>query len=347
MMMEANLSTNTANAGIPPMPFGVMLERVYRILRDHMKVFLGLAVPPAVATIILYGAMMGFMFTNLRPYLAKGSAPLDAAVAQLAMMRVLFPAILVMMIPMMAVFAFYLAAAFYASNKIDSGVGASVRECFGQGWARLGRSLGLFLWIYFRAFGPLLAIEVVGFGISGWLGLDGAGHNLPSAFFAIFPIGMLLFVASYVYGVIVGLRLSLAFPASIEEGLTAGEAIRRSGQLTKGSKGRIFLLLLVIYAIANACVMVLYFVGLLVIVIGALVMAAMSLHPTDPLFVVAAVVAGIAVLCFLYVWIALLYASMVVTLSVVYHDQRRRMDASLPAQLSATGTQLPPGAEPA
>lgn len=347
-MMEANLTASTTNAGIPPMPFGVTLERVYRILRDHMKVFLGLAVPPAVATILLYGVVAGVMFANLRPYLVKGGAPLAEPAASIAMMRIMLPSILLAIVPMMVVFAFYLAAAFHAANKIDSGTATTVRECFGAAWGGLGRSLGLLLWIYFRAFGPLLAIEIVSFGFSGWLGLGGAGQNLSPAFFAIFPIVMLLFVASYVYGIIVGLRLSLAFPASIEEGLTAGEAIRRSAQLTYGSKGRIFLLLLVIYVISYACFMVLYFVGILVFLIGALAMAALQIHPTTPWAVAAAVVAGIVLFCFLYVWMALLYASGVVTLSVVYHDQRRRMDASLPAQLPGAGAQLPPAdAEPA
>ena len=345
-MTDANLPAIAVNMQIPPMPFGVTLERVYRILRDHLKVFLGIAVPPAVAMILLYGVMFALMFANLRPYLTKSSGPLAAVDAQLAMMRIMLPSILLAIVPMLAVFAFYLAGAFHAANKIDSGTRSSVRESFAVAWASMGRSILLLIWIYFRAFGAVLVIEVVFVGLSGWLGLKGSIQNMPPAAFAIIPLVYLLFIAAYVYGVIVALRLSLAFPALMEEGLTAGEAVRRSNQLTKGSKGRIFLLLLVIYAIAMGCFMVLYIAGIVIFAIGALVMATMQTHPSGPWIIVAAVVAGFVFLCFLYFWTALMYGSLAVTFSVVYHDQRRRMDVPLPAQLPTIGAELPPGAEP-
>ncbi len=350
-MTETNLPANVAIAEIPPMPFGFTLERVYRILRDHLKLFLGLAAPPAVAMILLYAVMFGVMFGQLRPLLTTNSSPVAAAAVQLKMMQIMFPSILVAMVPMTVVIAFYLAAAFLAGNKIDSGIGTSVRECFGEAWARLGRSLGLLLWIYFRAFGPLLAIEVVFFGVSGWLGLNGSLQNPPIEAFWVLPLIWLLFVAAYVYGVIIALRMCLAFPAMIEEELTAGDAIRRSGYLTHRSKGRIFLLLLVVDLIACACVFVLEIVVGVVFAIGAFVIwAVVQAHPASAWMIVgilAAVVAGLALLILFYVWMALLYASLVVTLSVVYHDQRRRKDPPVPTQLPRAGAELPPGAEPA
>ena len=350
-MMEANQTAYTASTQIPAMPFGVMLDRVYRILRDHLKVFLGIAAVPGVAMMLLYGAVMGILFAYLWPYMAKnGTAPAtpDPAV----MMRIMTPAIVLatiaFMIPFLAVFAFYLAAAFHAAIKIDSGIGTSIRESYENAWSRMGRSFVLLIWIYFRAFGLALAILCAFFGAFGLLTPAGANHAPPLAVVAIFPVIMLLYFAAYVYGIIVALRLSLAFPAWMEEGLTAGEAMKRSNRFTYGSKGRIFLLLLVIYAISYACFMVVYIVGFLVFGIGALAMAALQIHPTAPWSFVAIGVAVVILLCFLYVWMALLYGSGVVTLSVVYHDQRRRMDAPLPAQLPAADAQLPPaGAEPA
>jgi hypothetical protein len=262
----------------------------------------------------------------------------------------MLPSILLAMVPIATVFAFYLAAAFYAANKIDSGTATTVRESFGAGWARLGRSFGLLMWIYFRAFGPLLAIEVVSFCFSGWLGFGGSLQSLPSAAWAILPLIWILFVAAYVYGVIVALRMSLAFPASIEEGLTAGDAIRRSCALTHGSKGRIFLLLLVIDLIGCACMFVVEILAGVVFAIGALVVYVVPAHSSN-LWTIAGillgVVAGIVLLFLFYAWIALLYASLAVTLSVVYHDQRRRMDVPLHAQRPVIGAESPPGAEPA
>ena len=58
-----------------------------------------------------------------------------------------------------------------------------------------------------------------------------------------------LFIAAVVYGVFMWLRYSLAMPACVVEGLTAWEAIKRSIELSEGSRGRIFVLWLLIYAI--------------------------------------------------------------------------------------------------
>lgn len=348
-MTEANLSTNKAGAEIPPMPFGFTLDRVYRILRDHLKLFLGIAAPPAVAMILLYGVMYGVMFANLRPLLSRNIDPVAAATAQFAMMRIMFPSMLVAMVPMTVIIAFYLAAAFHAGNKIDSGIGTTVGECFGQAWSGLGRSLGLLLWIYFRAFGPVLVLEVVLFGVSGWFGVMGL-QNPPTVAFLVLPLIWLLLVAACVYGVFVALRMSLAFPASIDEVLTAGEAIRRSSELTEGSRGRIFLLLLVLELIACACIFVLEIAAGVAAAIGGLVIYLVPNHSTGPWTVVGilvGVVAGIVLLILFYAWIALLYGSLVVALSVVYHDQRRRKDSPAAAQLPAAELDLPPAdAEP-
>jgi uncharacterized membrane protein len=353
-MTEANLSTNTAGAEMPAMPFGFTLSRVFGILRDHLKLFLGIAAPPGAALILLYGVTYGVMIANLRPLLSGKVDPAAAATAQFAMMRIMFPAMLIAMVPLTAIFAFYLAAAFYAGNKIDSGIGTTVRECFGQAWSGLGRSLGLLLWIYFRAFGPVLVLEVVLFAVSGWFGffgVNGSLQNPPTAAFLALPLIWLLLVAACVYGTVVALRMSLAFPASIDEGLTAGEAIRRSSKLTVGSRGRIFLLLLVLELIACACIFVLEIVVGVAFAIGALVFSLVPNHSTGAwtiVGIVVGVVAGIVLLILFYAWIALLYGGLVVTLSVVYHDQRRRKDAPLPAQLPEPGVPLsPPGAQPA
>jgi hypothetical protein len=51
-----------------------------------------------------------------------------------------------------------------------------------------------------------------------------------------------LLLGSFMYGIIMTLRYSLAIPACTVENLKARDAIRRSIQLSKGSRGRIFML---------------------------------------------------------------------------------------------------------
>ena len=59
----------------------------------------------------------------------------------------------------------------------------------------------------------------------------------------------LLVLAAIVYAVIMGLRYSLAVPACVIEDLKARQAIRRSIELSKGSRGRIFLLAMLVVAV--------------------------------------------------------------------------------------------------
>jgi membrane-anchored glycerophosphoryl diester phosphodiesterase (GDPDase) len=51
-----------------------------------------------------------------------------------------------------------------------------------------------------------------------------------------------LMLAALVYGILMALRYSLAMPACVVEGLPVGQAIKRSIELSKGSRGRIFVL---------------------------------------------------------------------------------------------------------
>jgi uncharacterized membrane protein len=59
----------------------------------------------------------------------------------------------------------------------------------------------------------------------------------------------LLLLGAMVYAVLMGLRYSLAVPACVIEDLKERQAIRRSIELSKGSRGRIFLLALLVVAI--------------------------------------------------------------------------------------------------
>jgi membrane-anchored glycerophosphoryl diester phosphodiesterase (GDPDase) len=99
------------------------------------------------------------------------------------------------------------------------------------------------------------------------------GHNVtanPALVFLLVPIETLFFLDAFVYSIYISLRLSLAFSACVHENLTARQSIILSGAFTRGAKGRIFLVLLVIYALSYTCLMVTYsLVGILVFAIGA------------------------------------------------------------------------------
>jgi membrane-anchored glycerophosphoryl diester phosphodiesterase (GDPDase) len=149
------------------------------------------------------------------------------------------------------------------------------------------------------------------------------------------PLEMLLLIAAMVYGVIIAMRLSLAFPASLAENLTARAALSRSGKLTQGAKGRIFLVLLVIYALGYAAEMVGIIVLVVVIGIGALVMAACGVQLPSVAGILGIVLASLCFAAFLYLWMSLLWSAFSTSFAVLYHDQRLRKDGFLPVPSQA------------
>ena len=62
-------------------------------------------------------------------------------------------------------------------------------------------------------------------------------------------LALLLIIPWIVYAILMALRYSLAVPACVVENLKAREAIRRSIELSKGSRGRIFMLGLLVFVI--------------------------------------------------------------------------------------------------
>jgi hypothetical protein len=89
------------------------------------------------------------------------------------------------------------------------------------------------MWIFIILLVPAVSFWEFGLQSLAWLG------------------GILFFLAflSLIYGIIAYLRNSLAVPASVIENLPVRAAMRRSKVLTPGTKGRIFLLLLLLGAL--------------------------------------------------------------------------------------------------
>jgi hypothetical protein len=89
------------------------------------------------------------------------------------------------------------------------------------------------MWVFLLLLIPAIAIPAMGFSGFEWL-------------------VVLLFVlafASLIYGIVAYIRNSLAVPASVIEDLAVRASMRRSKVLTDGTKGRIFLLLLLLFAL--------------------------------------------------------------------------------------------------
>jgi hypothetical protein len=305
-----------------PMTFGQTLDRIFRLMRSQLKLFLAVATVPAVAMVAIMAGIFAIAFVPIISQLPKQPDPA-------LMLRLMIPSMLLTIPVSLIVFALYLAASIHAAMQANLGVSVTFREAYGVAWKRMGRYLWLMILIYIIGFLPMLVTELVMFG---GIGLLTDGHSEPNpALFLLIPLAVLLFIAAVVYGVIIAMRLSLAFPASLAEDLTACASLRRSGQLTKGAKGRIFLILLVIYAFGYAAEMVGFMVLAAIIGIGALVMAACGVQMPSAAGITGIVIAGLCFIAFLYLWTALLWSAFSTSFAVLYHDQRLRKEGVLPA----------------
>jgi len=305
-----------------PLSFGQMLDRIFRLMRANLKSFIGIAALPAGAMVVLYVPIMAGMFLVMQPWQHPNPAMM---LTRLVWFMVAFVVVFILFI---LIFALYVPAAVYASLQADVGVKATFREAYAKVWGRTGRYIWLMILFYAIVAGPVLA--VAGGLAGGTVLVFGHGDHSGAGLFMMIPLMIVIYLAAMIYEVMMALWLSLAFPACVAEDLTAWAAIRRSFRLTRGAKGRMFLLLLVIYAAVYAGVLVveivLGIVGCLVALIGVALHLAMN-----PWGFIGIGVAAICVLAALFLVTACTWSAFATTFAVVYHDQRRRMEGIIPA----------------
>ncbi len=302
-----------------PKTFGQILDRVYRLMRANLRLFVGIAVLPPAA---FYSVFVLIAAAVLWPVL-KGLPQSPSPEEVLHLVLVFAPLMVLLTIVYLFVFALYLAAASFAGVQADCGRQVSLRESYAVAWSHAGRYALLLSFMYVVCFFPALVIELVMFAGIGLATLHKAQPD--PAMIAFVPFLSLLQMVAFVFGVIVALRFSLAFPASVFEDLTPWQAIKRSGVLTRGAKGRIFLALLVIYAATYLAVLVLMLGIALIGGIGFLAVSGMHLHLSTPAIWIFAILAGVAFFTVMVLFMAASWAAYVTAFAVIYNDQRLRI----------------------
>ena len=138
---------------------------------------------------------------------------------------------------------------------------ATIRAAVKSVLPRAGRYLWLMTIVGFIAWLPLAvlygAFLAITFSVMphGFLAHPGVVPQMPDDPAAMVRFGLSvlilfpLIVLAVVYGVWMSLRYSLSIPSCVAEDLTARQGIRRSIHLSKGSRGRIFVLALLVGAV--------------------------------------------------------------------------------------------------
>ena len=228
-----------------PLSTGEILDRTFALYRSRFWLFAGIGILPAAAMLLgSIGRLLYVALTHREPTLQPGASPevFAHAVSNLAVLQIyLLPATLLFLV---AYGISHAATTMAVSSATQGGaidVVAAYRATFTR-WARWFlialRQLWSFLWPMLPPAGLFLASIAIP-GIRGNLGV----------FAGIAFVSWVLLVAAFVLGLMNYLRNALAIPASVLEGVGVQNALLRSRILSAGCKGKIFLVLLLVYAL--------------------------------------------------------------------------------------------------
>lgn len=233
-----------------PMALGEILDRTAELYRNHFLLFVGISA-------IFATFMLAAQLLYLRSLYLLGYPNIIAhwrwGTASVAVVEVL----VILMLAGLSIAANNRAVAWVYMHKA-----ASIRAAAKSVLPRLRTYLWLMTITGFRAWTPFAALYVAFFAVAlSFLPRDAftdptamqsVAQQNPAAIIAA-GMGMLilapLFLLAGAYGIWMSLRYSLAVPACVVEDLPAKVAIKRSIQLSQGSRGRIFVLGLLVYAV--------------------------------------------------------------------------------------------------
>ncbi len=228
-----------------PLTLGEILDRTAYFYRTNFLLLAGISSVYAGALLVLSLGQIG-----VQEMLRMNHMNSRIVWATVAGALILWPA-------MVIVGGYAIAANSRAVALIQMGEAATIRGAYGSILPRWGRYLGLMtfttvvVWLPFGVlYGGYMLFVLRYAKPRGLLAHPPATNGEALAIFAIVTVVFALLAAGAVgYAILMGLRYALAVPASVIEDLPARRAIRRSIDLSKGGRGRIFLLALLVVAI--------------------------------------------------------------------------------------------------
>ncbi len=308
--------------GPVPLTIGEILDRIFKSFRTSFGLFLKVSLLPSGILLVIYGIFFGvFFLTGFFPQ--PGHVPDPQK-----FLRVFFPVVSVTSLAGMCVFVFFEAASCHVALRVDLGFSVTARDALGFAMARLGRLVWLTILRMLIVWGPAMLC----FGLLAAVMVPvthAAGNSHMAMAFVSVLLITLFYLGWIVYAIFVMLRLALVVPASLAEDLTAVEAVKRSLGLTKNAKGRIFVVLLVVYAASYAAVLVLELAFMVVFAVGMALAMAFHPHFAPPWSYMAIGAGAVSALALFLLFSAATWALYATAFAVLYHDQRHRFEGSI------------------
>ena len=230
-----------------PMTLGEILDRTAQLYRENFLLFAGIFAVYAGCALT-----MGLLALGVREWIRAAHMAQTLLWVELCLIAV-------------EGLVLFLAAgaAIAATNRavawVHLGQPATIRGAYQSIFPRLGRYLWLITAIFLIAWTPVALLYLGFFGGAAYFRV---GFRAPAAAAASHPdphammvfgilaiIFVLLLIPAAVYAVLMTLRYALAVPACVLEDLKTRKSLRRGVDLSKGARGRIFVLALLVGAI--------------------------------------------------------------------------------------------------
>jgi hypothetical protein len=232
------------NEPLRPSTLGEILDRTAQLYRTRFLLFLGISVIPT-GVIVVLACLIGLVVAwwNIA---GAGSVPEEAGYVLVAVFAI--GVALVALPILLAASALAMAAMSHAVSRVHLGQTTTIRDAYKSVWRRGWR----YIWLYLLegliiGAVPVAAYIVLIIILAGGAALaqtEGIGDVTSGALFIFVVILVVIALIVYVFWMLC--RLSLAFPACVVEQIGAWPAIKRSWNLSNGTKGRILLLYLLV-----------------------------------------------------------------------------------------------------
>jgi hypothetical protein len=231
-----------------PLGLGELLDRTFTLYRNNFFLFCGImAIPETV--IAFAGAVFTMMVRHtIFPLMAAPQNPLPDPRQVLANFTSTFGTALIFDVVYALIYIAAVSATTFAVASVYLGNTSTIREAYRKIRGRIGALLGFFALIIVIGFAIAVVFAIVmaiTVAIAG-AALSGISPIL-SAFVAIIAV-----FGTFALAIWLLMRFSLSLPVLLLENRGPVESMARSGTLTQGHRGRVFLGIIVIFLIALA-----------------------------------------------------------------------------------------------
>jgi len=309
-----------------PLTLGEILDRTAQFYRRNFWTFAGVAAVPVLASfavLVPIGVAMGFAGVFKTGH-AAANTPAFVGIIVVAL-AIGLPALLVAGVVEQA-------ALTRTAIGVHLGQKLKVREAIRSVWPRFWR----YLWLL-----VLLGLLVIGIpAAAAVIGISGAVAIRVFTYSAGAPLSVLLtflaFTAVFVYAIWRWLCYAMAMAACIVEEKTAWQSIRRANRLSKGTRWRIFVMYLLMFAISFVIAMI----ADVFMFIGIAIATALGSSKLGPVVTVVGVIIGLLARIALQV---IIQPIPVIALVLFYYDQRVRTEGyDIELMMEQAGMTSPP-----